>query len=162
MARYDRIDEAVIRARPEQVWAALEREFVGETHWWLPELGFRPLHGTTRSELGAEVEVTPAAGRDAHGRFSFVAHAVDVVPNERLRSDYSGAFTGFGTWTLERVGDATLLRMHWHVKTHGFLPTVIGLFIDMGERHSAAMQAGFRRLDERLAEQPVHETASHR
>jgi hypothetical protein len=147
MARYDRVDEAVIHARPEDVWSALWREFLGQTHWWLPELGFRLLPGRSELGVGAEVEVTPAAGRDRRGRFSFVAHAVEVKPNERLRSEYTGAFVGSGTWTLERIAEGTRLRMHWQVRTCGFLPTLIALFVDMGEEHSHAMRTGFRRLD---------------
>lgn len=43
MARYDTDDQALIHAAPREVWAALLREFGGETHQWLPELEFRQL-----------------------------------------------------------------------------------------------------------------------
>lgn len=50
MARYDRVDEAVIHASPEDVWSALREEFGGETHWWLPDLGFRPGGASARGD----------------------------------------------------------------------------------------------------------------
>jgi uncharacterized protein YndB with AHSA1/START domain len=157
VARYDRIDESVIHARPEEVWTALEREFLGETHWWLPELGFRPRRGGADLAVGSETEVIPAAGRFRGGRspFAFVARAVEVVPRERLAAAYvAGAFLGSGDWTLEPVEEGTRLRMRWRVRTHGLLPTVLGLVVDLGAAHSRAMRAGFRRLDDRLARRP--------
>jgi uncharacterized protein YndB with AHSA1/START domain len=154
MARYDRIDEAVIHAAPEDVWEALRAEFTGETSWWLPELGFRPLDGATSLATGAAVEVVPGAGRTGRRRspFAFVSRVVEVVENERLSTEYlAGAFRGTGDWTLEPVAGGTRLRMHWQVRTQGRVATLAARLLDIGEQHSKAMQAGFARLDRRLA-----------
>lgn len=153
MARYDRVDETVLHAPPASVWEALRQEFCGETHWWLPELAFRPLNGTRAIVPGASVEVVPAGGRTRQRRspFAFVSRAVDVVENERLGTEYvAGAFRGTGEWTLEPAGRGTCLRMHWRVRTSGRLATLVARFLDLGEQHSRAMQAGFARLSERL------------
>ena len=154
MAQYDRVDEAVIHAAPEDVWSALEDELTRETSWWLLELGFRPLGGARSLATGAAVEVVPGAGRTGRRRspFAFVSRGVAVVENERLSTEYvAGAFRGTGDWTLEPVADGTRLRMHWQVRTSGPVATIAARLLDIGRQHSKAMQAGFSRLDRRLA-----------
>jgi hypothetical protein len=120
------------------------------------ELGFRPIGGACRLEVGSAIEAIPAAGRMRRAPdFSFVARVVEVVENERVSAVYdAGAFRGTGVWTLERVSNGTRLRMRWQVQTHGLAPKLLGLVVDLGALHSRAMKEGFRRLDELLATTP--------
>lgn len=154
MAHYKTDDAAIIHAAAAEVWAALLREFAGETHWWLPELEFRPLQQPATPAVGTEIEVIPHVRGERWLPFSlaFVARVVDLVENERLVAEYvRGAYRGRGEWLLEPVDEGTQLRMRWQVGSHGLLPTLSGLAVDAGSIHSQMMQTGFRRLDAVLA-----------
>ena len=156
MGRYDTDDQALIRAAPAEVWAALLREFGGETHWWLPELEFRPLQRPAVPAVGTEIEVVPHVRGERWLPFSlaFVARVVELIEDERLIVEYvRGAYLGRGEWLLEPVKEATRLRMRWQVKSHG-MATLSGLVIDAGAIHSQMMRSGFRRLDALLTAAP--------
>lgn len=157
MARYDTDDQALIHAAPDEVWSALLREFGGETHWWLPELEFRPLQRPAVPAVGTEVEVTPhvRGERWLPSSLAFVARVAELIENERLIVEYvRGAYLGRGEWLLEPVGEGTRLRMRWQVRSHGLLPSLSGLAVKADAIHSQMMQTGFHRLDNLLTAAP--------
>ncbi|MEW1893367.1 SRPBCC family protein [Streptomyces sp. NBC_00523] len=153
MTVYDLIDEAIVDAPPEAVWAALIAEFRGAGRWWVPANTFATVSGSP-DEVGAEVAVTVhTKGVDKGGpKLRFTARTRAVEPQRLLSVDYvSGVFRGTSDFYVEPLdGGRTKVGMHFVGRPNGFLK-LLAKVADIGAEHSTATSEAFVRLGEILA-----------
>jgi uncharacterized protein YndB with AHSA1/START domain len=149
MGRYDVVDEIVIAAPAEAVWNALIDEARGDSGWWRPYVELCRGGDASVDQPGAvlDIAVHPDGERRRPIEPRFSSRTVEVEPNRRLRGEYfAGWFRGTSEWVLEPVEEGTLVRFRWAARTHGILPTLLGLFVDVGERHSEVTRKGLASL----------------
>jgi uncharacterized protein YndB with AHSA1/START domain len=154
MKTYDLIDEAVIDATPDAVWAALVAELGGAARWWVPFNTFEP-GALPPDQVGGKVKVTVhVKGVDNGGpKLRFTARTRGVEPGRRLTSDYvAGVFRGRSDFLLEPLdgGRRTRLSMHFVGQPSGWLRHLAKVK-DLGVQHSQATQAAFANLAALLA-----------
>ncbi|GAA1646896.1 SRPBCC family protein [Actinoplanes couchii] len=156
MTSYDIINEAVLDADPDQVWAALIAELNGARAFWVPANTFQP--GTTPPEqAGGETVVTVhTKGVDKGGpKLRFTSRTVAVEPGRRLAGEYvSGAFLGTSEFLVEPLPDGgTLLSMRFAARPNGFVKQLAKL-ADIGAEHAKATSAAFAKLASLLGSTP--------
>ncbi len=150
MHGYDIIDEVVVDASPDRVWAALIAELKGARAFWVPANTFEA--GATPPEtVGGETLVTVhVKGVDKGGpKLRFTSRTTAVVEKQRLTGEYvDGAFRGVNEYLLEALpGGSTLLSMRFTARPHGWVRHLARV-ADIGAEHSAATRAAFTRLGE--------------
>jgi hypothetical protein len=149
MGRYDVVDEIVIAAPADVVWNALLDEARGDSGWWRPHVELRRRRDAPVDQPGAVIDIAvhPDGGRQRPIEPRFSSRTVEVERNRRLRGEYfAGWFRGSSEWLLEPVEGGTLVRFHWAARTHGIVPTLMGRFVDIGERHSEVTRKGLASL----------------
>lgn len=157
MTRFDVVDEAVIAATPEECWAALNDEYAGRSHWWLPYLRSRPVGDTSGFEAGAEYDITVnnkgRVDRRA-GSSSMRYRIVESEPARRSVSEFvGGGFRGRMETTLESIdAEHTRIRSRWQMDPHGLM-RLFARFVDIPSGHSRVMQEGFRGAERYIASQ---------
>ena len=143
MRRIDATDEAVIAARPAEVFQAIVDLMAGRSEWWSPHLFVRAVAGAPVSGVGSSSRIViPRRAR-------FVARIEEAVAPSRLQVRYvEGDFRGVGTWTFDAEGEATRIRFQWQVVPQRLL---FRLFAPIVERsHRRVMRLGFAALDAHL------------
>ncbi|SDS32016.1 SRPBCC family protein [Actinoplanes derwentensis] len=148
MPGYDIINEAVIDAAPEQVWAALIAELHGARAFWVPANTFQA--GAVPPErAGGETHVTVhPKGVDKGGpKLRFTSRTVAVEPGRRLAGEYvDGAFRGTSEFLLEQLPDGgTLITMRFAARPAGWVRHLAKL-ADIGAEHTKATAAAFAAL----------------
>lgn len=152
MHRYDIVNDAVIGASPERVWAALIAEFQGARQWWVPANTFRTTAGSP-DRPGGTVEVTVhPKGVDKGGpKLKFIARTRISEPGRLLVADYvGGGFSGVSTYRLEPLADGrTRLQMHFLAEPKGPV-RILAKLADIALEHTKATRAAFELLDAQL------------
>lgn len=153
MFGYDIIDETVIDASPDRVWAALIAELHGARAFWVPANTFEA--GRTPPErVGGETLVTVhTKGVDKGGpKLRFTSRTTAVVPHRRLSGEYvAGAFRGLNEYLLEPLPDGTtLFAMRFAARPHGWVRHLARV-ADIGAEHSTATRAALSRLGSLVA-----------
>ena len=148
MNGYDIIDETVIDASPDRVWAALVAELNGARQFWVPANTFAP-GSTPPEQLGGETHVTVhTKGVDKGGpKLRFTSRTTAVTPQRRLAGEYvHGGLRGSNEYVLEPLRDgSTLLSMHFRATPNGVVK-LMARVADIGAEHSTATRAAFARL----------------
>ena len=145
MREIDVVDEAVIDADSAVVFQALVDEMTGKADWWSPHLTTRMRGETPASQAGAVFDITV----HRPGTPRFTEKTIEVAENKLYRVEYvDGDFKGEGIWTLEPLGDRTLLRFRWRVRPQRWLLRMLSRFMDIGKMHSEVMKRGFEGLNQ--------------
>jgi uncharacterized protein YndB with AHSA1/START domain len=160
MNGYDIIDERVISASPDLVWAALIAELRGAAQWWVPHNTYEP-GAVPPDQVGGTVQVTVhTRGVNRPGlKLRFTARTRSVDRPHRLVVDYvAGVFRGSSEFTLNPVdgGRLTRLSMHFRGQPHGWLRHLARV-VDIGQEHSKATQSAFANLDARIGAEHLAE-----
>ena len=148
MNGYDIIDEAVIDAPPDQVWAALIAELNGARAFWVPANTFQPGRAAPDTVGGETLVTVHTKGVDKGGpKLRFTSRTTAVTEGQRLTGEYvDGAFRGVNEYLLEALpGGGTLLSMRFTARQYGWVRHLARV-ADIGAEHSADTQAAFARL----------------
>lgn len=154
MNSYDIIDEVVIDASPDRVWAALVAELNGARRFWVPANTFEAGR-TPPQQVGGETHVTVHTKGVGNGgpKLRFRSRTTAVEPQRRLTGEYvDGGFRGVNEFLLEPLADgSTLLSMRFTAVPHGVVK-LMARVADIGAEHSAATRAAFVKLGELVRE----------
>ena len=133
-------DEVFVAAPVADVWQVVA-DVAGYVCWWPRALGLRVITGGL---IGAEVEIKPYNG----GAFRCKVTAAD--PPRSMTMEYLGFVRGRGEWIL--TGDEAGTRVVYALDTvaEGWPARLVGLFIDLGDMHSAQMRKVFDGMKRRL------------
>jgi len=148
MPKIDALDEAVINSPPLVVFKAILDEAAGVTHWWTPYWESKLRGETPINREGAIFDITIPGKHTA--RFS--ARITKIVEGKLIEVEFTGDFTGTGTWTFEPTDGKTRLQYRWNVRPKKLSFVLVSPFIDMGKIHSDVMQKGFKALNSYLSQ----------
>ena len=146
MAKYDVLDEVLLKHKPDVVYKAVLSEFAGKTSWWMPHLQIKAHNGNPTSQVGSlfdlSIPKTPV---------KFTAEVVECIENKFLRVQYvSGVFTGEGTWEFQEENGETKVKFRWQVSPASLLMKIMATFMNVPKSHSKTMRAGFENLQRHL------------
>lgn len=156
MRRYDVTDEAVLAATPAEIFAAVEDEAAGRSHWWWPWLKICLLNDIPYTQPGSRVRITvDGKGHVDRSRMtaSFEAVVTEVEPQRRLAVEYvAGDFLGHSEWVLEPVDDhRTHVVFRWVADPAGMMKWWARL-VDVPRNHSRVVREGFTAMEIYIAQ----------
>lgn len=155
MVNFHIVDEAVIRATPEEIEEALADEVTGRSNWWAPKLQMRIRDGRTPHEVGAitEYRVNPNGRADRPGAARFATRITEREPGRVVTEYLDGAFRGHAVLTTETVAQGrTRIRNDWQTQTHGLVMGIMARLMNIGAGHSRVMQDGYAAMERYIEE----------
>lgn len=148
MKRYSATDEAVIHARPPEVFRALLDEFSGVTHWWAPHVRITPVSDPPFDHVGATARSAVHSGVTVY----FLWRIAASEPDRLIRIEYvEGDLVGVATLTLEPTHGGTLLSYEWDTRPVSWRARLLAPILNMGKRHSEVMRRGPEGLEAYLS-----------
>ena len=146
LAKYDVLDEALLKHKIDIVYNAVLSEFAGKTSWWMPHVQIKAHNNKLPSQIGAlfdlSIPKTPV---------KFTAKVVDYIENELFRVEYvSGVFSGEGAWEFKEQNGETKVKFRWQVSPSSLLMKIMAVFMNVPKNHSKTMKAGFDNLQRHL------------
>lgn len=152
--RYDLIDETTIEATPAEVFAALEDEASGRSHWWRPWLMMELDRSGSEIAVGADMTIRISEGGHPErplGALHLHARVIKMEPDRVITYSLAGPFRGTGEWRFEPLDSRqTRVSLRWRMEPTGLM-RLWSRLIDVPSHHSAVMCKGFNGLAEHLA-----------
>lgn len=146
MAKYDVLDEALLKHPANVVYNAILSENAGKTSWWMPYLQIKARNNNPPSQVGSLFDIS-----SPKTRIKFTAKVVECIENRLIRLQYvSGDFTGEGTWEFQEENGGTRIKYRWQVSPASSLMKFLATFMNVPKRHSKTMRAGFKNLQRHL------------
>ncbi|WP_265445334.1 alpha/beta fold hydrolase [Flexivirga meconopsidis] len=158
--RYRVTDAVDLPTDARHTWAQLVQELSGAGAWWNTNNTFESRRPVGQQGTVSTMTVFPGGVGKPGPRIRFSGRTTKVVPESLLEQRYSGAFRGVGQFRIESTGPGrSRLSFTFDVEPRGWVRQLARVK-DVGEEHSTATRAAFRRLAELFAQERAEVTSA--